>query len=122
VACPQVPEISSVAHQLSCFRVEFSLCWFTGGLLLCLAPFLWFKVSDLSVGSLLSACCDGLLIVFQFCSAVWLWVLLTGMRWVLWSATCSISGSGLSPAHCQPFTFVVLEFLECFLYILVNHV
>jgi hypothetical protein len=31
VACPQVLEISSVAHQLSCFRIRFSLCWFTGG-------------------------------------------------------------------------------------------
>jgi hypothetical protein len=40
------------------------------GLFLCLAPFLWDKVSDLSASTLLSACCDGLLIVFQFCSVV----------------------------------------------------
>jgi hypothetical protein len=26
----------------------------------------------------MSACCDGLLIVFQFCSVIWLWMLLTG--------------------------------------------
>jgi hypothetical protein len=46
------------------------LCWFTEGLFLCLAPFIWGKVSDPSAGSLLSACCDGLLIVVQFCSVV----------------------------------------------------
>jgi hypothetical protein len=33
-------------------------------------PFLWGKVSDPSSGPLVSACCDGLLIVFQFCSAI----------------------------------------------------
>jgi hypothetical protein len=38
------------------------------GLFLCLAPFLWGKVNDLSASPLLSACCEGLLIVFQFCS------------------------------------------------------
>jgi hypothetical protein len=38
--------ISSVAHQLSCFGVGFSLCSITGGLFLCLIPFLWGKVSD----------------------------------------------------------------------------
>jgi hypothetical protein len=42
------------------------------------APFLWGKVNDLSASPLLSACCDGLLFVFQFCRAIWLWVLLTG--------------------------------------------
>jgi hypothetical protein len=47
------------------------------GLFLCLTPFLWGKVSDLSAGPLLSACCDGLLIVFQFYSVIWLWMLLT---------------------------------------------
>jgi hypothetical protein len=61
--------ISSVAYQLSCFRVGFSLCLITGGLFLYLAPFSWGKVSDPSAGPLLSACCDGLLIIFQFCSA-----------------------------------------------------
>jgi hypothetical protein len=34
---------------------------FTGGLFLCLAPFLWGKVSDPLAGPLLSVCCDGLL-------------------------------------------------------------
>jgi hypothetical protein len=29
---------------------------------------------------LLSTCCDGLLIIFQFCSVVWLWLLLSGSR------------------------------------------
>jgi hypothetical protein len=68
IYCPQVLENSSVSHQLSCFGVGFLLCWFTGDLFLCLAPFLWGKVRDPSTSSLLSACCDGLLIVFQFCS------------------------------------------------------
>jgi hypothetical protein len=78
VCCPQVPEISSVAHQLSCFGVGFLLCWITGVLFLWLTPFLWGKVSDPSASPMLSACCDGLLIIFQFCSVLWLWVLLTG--------------------------------------------
>jgi hypothetical protein len=55
------------------------LCWFTRGLFLCLIPFLWGKGSDLSVGPLQSACCDGLLIIFQFCNVVLLWMLLTGL-------------------------------------------
>jgi hypothetical protein len=57
--------------------VGLSLCWFSRGLFLCFAPFLWGKVSDLSAGPLLSACYAGLLIIFQFCSIVWLWMLLT---------------------------------------------
>jgi hypothetical protein len=65
---------------MSCFGVGFLLCLFTGDLFLCLTPFLWGMVSDPSAGLLLSACCDGLLIVSQFCSVVWLWVLLTGSR------------------------------------------
>jgi hypothetical protein len=76
--CPQVLEINSVAHQLPCFGVGFSLCWFTEGLFLCLAPFLWDKLSDPSASPLLSACCDGLLIIFQLYSVIWLWMLLTG--------------------------------------------
>jgi hypothetical protein len=47
-------------------ELGFSLCLITGGLFLCLTPFLCGKVSDLSAGPLLSACCDGLLIIFQF--------------------------------------------------------
>jgi hypothetical protein len=43
---------------------------FTGGLFLCPAPFLCGKVSDLSAIPLLSVCCDGSLLVFQFCRAV----------------------------------------------------
>jgi hypothetical protein len=78
MACPQVPEISSVAQRPSCFGVGFSLCWFSGGLFICLTPFLWGKVSDPPADPLLSACCDGQLIVFKFCSVVWLWMLLTG--------------------------------------------
>jgi hypothetical protein len=66
------------AHQLSYFGVVFLLCWFIWGLFLCLVPFLGGKVRDLSAGSLLSACYDGLLIVFQFCNIVWLWILLSG--------------------------------------------
>jgi hypothetical protein len=31
-----------------------------------------------SISGLMDACCDGLLIIFQFCSVVWLWMLLTG--------------------------------------------
>jgi hypothetical protein len=62
--------ISSVAIQLSCFGVGFSLCLITGALFVCLTPFLWGKVSDPSASPLLSVCCDGLLIVFQFCSVI----------------------------------------------------
>jgi hypothetical protein len=64
--------------QLSCFGVGFSLCLITGGLFLCLTPFLWGKVSGQSAGPLLSVCLDGLLIIFQFCNVVWVWMLLTG--------------------------------------------
>jgi hypothetical protein len=39
--------------------------------------FLWGKVRDPSAGSLLSVCYAGLLTVFQFCSIVWLYMLLT---------------------------------------------
>jgi hypothetical protein len=53
------------------------MCWFTGGFFLCLSLFLWGKVHDPSTGHLLSVCCDGLLIIFQFCSVIWLWMLLT---------------------------------------------
>jgi hypothetical protein len=76
--CPQVQEISSVVHQLSCLGGSYSLYLFTGGLFLCLIPFLCGKVSDPSASLLLSACCDGSLFVFQFCRVIWLWVLLTG--------------------------------------------
>jgi hypothetical protein len=72
-----VLETSSVAYQLSCFEVGFSLCWFTGCLFLCLTPFLWGRFSDLSAGALLSVCCDSLLIVFQFCRVVWLLIFIT---------------------------------------------
>jgi hypothetical protein len=71
--------INSVDHQLSCFGVGFSLCLITGGLFLCLAPFLWGKISDPSVGPQLSEYCDGLLINFQFFSVVWLQMFLTGL-------------------------------------------
>jgi hypothetical protein len=70
--------ISSVAQQLSCFGVGFSLCWITEGLFLCPVPILWGKISDLSAGPLLLACRDGFLIMFQFCSVVWVWMLLVG--------------------------------------------
>jgi hypothetical protein len=62
--------ISSVAYQLSCFGVGFSLCLITMTYFFASPPFLWGKVSDPSIGLLLSACCDGLLIIFQFCSVV----------------------------------------------------
>jgi hypothetical protein len=61
------------------------------GLFLSLAPFLWCKVSYLSASSLLSACYDGLLIFFQFCSIVWLWMFLT----------CSDEFCGLLPSLFQ---------------------
>jgi hypothetical protein len=76
--CPQVPENSSVAHQPFCFVAGCLLCWFIGGSLPCLTPFLWGKVGVPSAGSLLSACYDGLLIAFQFFRAILLWVLFTG--------------------------------------------
>jgi hypothetical protein len=98
VAYPQVLEISSVAHQASCFGVGFSLYWFTGGLFLCLALFLWGKVSDPSVGLLLSACCESLLIVFQFCSVVWLWMLLTDS----WDEFCGFLSALFQAAAYHP--------------------
>jgi hypothetical protein len=107
--CPQVQEISSVAHQLSCFGGGYSLYFFTGGLFLCLSPFLWGKVSDLSASPLLSACCDALLFIFQFCRAISLWVLLTGS---LWTTTCLTSGSGLLPTCCWPFCLSSICFLK----------
>jgi hypothetical protein len=58
--------LSSVAHQPTCSGVGFLLCWFINGLFLCLTPFLWDKVSVLSASPLLSACYDGLLMVFNF--------------------------------------------------------
>jgi hypothetical protein len=78
VYCPQVLENSSVAHQLSCFGVGFSLRWFIRGLFFLPHPLSLGKVRDLSAGSLLSVCYDGLLIVFQFYSIVLLWMLLSG--------------------------------------------
>jgi hypothetical protein len=48
--CLQVLENRFVAHQPPYFGVPFFLCWFIGGLILCLVPFLWGKVRDLSVG------------------------------------------------------------------------
>jgi hypothetical protein len=54
------------------------LCCFFGNLFLCLALFLWSNIRDLSASSLLSECYDGLLIVFEFCSIIWVWMLLTG--------------------------------------------
>jgi hypothetical protein len=78
VACPLFPKIISGVPQPFCFGVGFSLCWFTEGLFLCLAPFLWGKFSDPSAVCLLSVCCHVLLTVFQFCSVILLWMLLTG--------------------------------------------
>jgi hypothetical protein len=63
VASSQVLEFSSVVYQPSCFFLD---------------PFHWGKVSDPSAGSLLLACYAILLINFQFCNDVWLWMLLTG--------------------------------------------
>jgi hypothetical protein len=57
--CPQVQEISSVAYRLSCFGVGFSLCWFTGGLFLCLTPF----SGASSVICQLARCCQRVVMV-----------------------------------------------------------
>jgi hypothetical protein len=43
-------------------------------LFLCFTLFLWGKFSDLSASPQLSTSCDGLMIIFQFCSVVWLWM------------------------------------------------
>jgi hypothetical protein len=81
---PLVQEITSVVHYLPCICDAFSLCLFTG------ISVLGVYFSDLSLFSvavsvfhqppLLSVCYDGLLFIFQFCGAVWLWVLLTSSR------------------------------------------
>jgi hypothetical protein len=90
--CPQVQDISSVVHQVSCFGVGFLLCLFTLCLFLCLAPF---SVAT-SVIHQLAPCCQCVVMVlclfFQFCRAVWLWMLLTGSG----DELC-----GLLPALCQ---------------------
>jgi hypothetical protein len=57
--CPQVQEITSVVHQLSCFGGSFSLCLFTGGLFLCLTPFFWGRVSVLPE----APCCQRVVMV-----------------------------------------------------------
>jgi hypothetical protein len=49
------------------------------GLILYIAPFLWGKVSDSSAWHY-----DDLLIIFQLCNVVWLWMLLTGS----WDELC----------------------------------
>jgi hypothetical protein len=87
--------ISSVVHQLSCFGVGFTVLDYWG-LISLPCPFLWGKVSDPSASPLLSACCGGLLIIFQFCSVIWLWMLLTGS----WDVLC-----GLLPALFQAATY-----------------
>jgi hypothetical protein len=51
----------------SCFFFSVLGYW---GFFLCLTPFLWGKVSDPLTSPLLSACCDGLLFVFEFCRAI----------------------------------------------------
>jgi hypothetical protein len=104
-ACyPQVQDISSIIHQLSCFGGGFLLCLFTGDLFICFAPFLWDKVNDLSATPLLSVCCDGSLFVLQFFRAC---LTLGVAHWLrgllLWSATYPTSGSNLSPTCCRPF-------------------
>jgi hypothetical protein len=113
IYCPQVPENSSVAHQLYCFGVGFSLCWFIGCLLLFLTPFLSFKVRDVSARSLLSVCYASLLIVFQFCSIVCTWMLFTVTGDELCGPLSALfQGSSLSPALYQPFylsTFCLLN-------------
>jgi hypothetical protein len=96
--------ISSVAYQPSCFGVEFSLYLFTADLFLCLTSFLWGKVSDPSAGGpLLSACCDGLLFVFNFAGPFDFGCCSLAQKMSLWTTACPISGSGLSPACCWPF-------------------
>jgi hypothetical protein len=40
--------------------------------------FLWGKVRDPSIASLMPMCYAGFLTVFQFCNIIWLWMLLTG--------------------------------------------
>jgi hypothetical protein len=58
---------SSVAVLLWNWVFAVLVYW---GLVFLPCPFLWGKVSDPSAGPLLSACCDGLLIVFQVCSVI----------------------------------------------------
>jgi uncharacterized protein YjeT (DUF2065 family) len=104
--------ISYVTHQLFCFGVGFSLCWFIEGLFVCLAPFLWHKVSVVSAGPLLLMHCDGLLIVFNFAASFYFGCssLAQDMNFV--DHYLPISGTGLSPACCQPFCLFSLCLLK----------
>jgi hypothetical protein len=104
--------ITSVAHQLSCFGVGFSLCLITRACFFASPPFSGAKVSDPSAGPLLSECCDGLLIIFQFFSVVWLWMVLTGSGDELCWLLPAVSGSGLSPTCCHPFCLSSLCLLD----------
>jgi hypothetical protein len=69
--------ISSVAHQLSCLELSFHCAWLLGACFFA-SPLFPGQVQWSISWLLLSVCCDGLLIIFQFCSIIWLWVLLTG--------------------------------------------
>jgi hypothetical protein len=115
MACLHVLEISSVGHPLSCFRVVFLLCWVTVGvdLFLCLAlTSLWqgqWSVSrppDVSVLWWFADCFLILHCQLTLDVAHWLW------RWALWTTTCSILGSCLSPARCWPFCLSSYLFTE----------
>jgi hypothetical protein len=108
----EVKEIISIVHKLLCFGVVFSPCLFTGWLLflphlLSLGQGQW----SLTAGPLLSAFFDGLLIIFQFWRAIWLWVL-GGMPRDSW---CSCAWS----AKCLPNRFVASSWWQqhpiCFL-------
>jgi hypothetical protein len=72
--------------QLSCFGGGFSLCLFTGisvlGAYFFAPPPLSQSGSVFHQTSLLSVYYAGLLSVFQFCGAVWLWVLLLAQKMI----------------------------------------
>jgi hypothetical protein len=51
---------------------------------------------------MLSGCCDGLLLVSILQGCLTLGVAYWLRRWALWTTTCPISGSDLSPTHCCP--------------------
>jgi hypothetical protein len=96
---------------VSCFGVGFSLCLITGCLFLCLASFLWGKVSDQSASPLLSVWWFADYFSIFHCHLT-LDVAHCLRRWALWTTTGPISGSGLSPAHCQPFCLSSLCLLK----------
>jgi hypothetical protein len=77
VCCPQVAEYALYLTSCPDLELSFHCPWLLGACFFTLLPF--FVASQWSLSQPPAvACCDGLLIISQFCRAIWLCVLLTG--------------------------------------------